>query len=145
VLLVARNPEVSPWAPMLLAVYPVWETLFSIYRKKYLRGHSPHAPDGLHLHMLVYKRLVRFDAGEVLPRHKVRRNARTSPYLWLLTSFSTMPAVLFWNNTPLLMAFCLAFILAYCEMYWAIVRFRSPKILHQRIVVASPRPLEKEG
>ena len=51
VLLVTRNPQVSAWCPMLLAVYPVWETLFSIYRKKFLRGRSPNMPDGLHLHI----------------------------------------------------------------------------------------------
>ena len=28
--LVTRNPEVSAWCPMQLAIYPVWETLFSI-------------------------------------------------------------------------------------------------------------------
>jgi UDP-GlcNAc:undecaprenyl-phosphate GlcNAc-1-phosphate transferase len=30
--LVQRNPAVSPWFPMLLLIYPVWETVFSIYR-----------------------------------------------------------------------------------------------------------------
>lgn len=35
VALVARHPEVSPWFPMLLLCYPVSETLFSIYRKKF--------------------------------------------------------------------------------------------------------------
>ncbi len=136
VLLVGRNPGVSPWCPMLMAVYPVWETLFSIYRKKYLRGRSPNMPDGLHLHMLVYKRLVRFHIGEVLPAHKVSRNSRTSPYLWLLTALSVVPACLLWNSTALLMAFSFVFVMSYCKLYWSIVKFRSPKWLHGRITVA---------
>lgn len=145
VLLVVRNPEVSAWCPMLLAIYPVWETLFSIYRKKHLRGRSPHAPDGLHLHMLVYKRLVRFSAGEALPAHKLSRNSRTSPYLWVLTTISAMPAILFWDNTPVLMAFCVAFVLGYCEVYWSIVKFRSPKWLHRRIDIEPVALLENKS
>lgn len=135
VLLVVRNEAVSAWCPMLMAIYPVWETLFSIYRKKILRGRSPHAPDGLHLHMLIYKRLIRFGAGKVLPVHKTTRNSRTSPYLWALAAISMMPAVLFWNNTPILMAFCVTFVLGYCEVYWSIVTFRAPKWLHRRILL----------
>ena len=133
VLLVMRNPQVSAWCPMLLAVYPVWVTLFSIYRKKFLRGTSPNAPDGLHLHMLIYKRLVRLGGGEALIAHRVRRNSRTSPYLWLLTVASAIPAVLFWTNTPVLIGLCVAFVLGYCRLYWSIVKFKSPKWLHRRI------------
>ena len=144
VLLVARNPSVSAWCPMLLAIYPVWETLFSIYRKKFLRGGSPNVPDGLHLHMLVYKRLVRFGAGQVLATHRTSRNSQTSPYLWLLTSVSVMPATLFWKSTPLLVAFCVVFVLGYCEVYWSIVKFRSAKWLHRRILVASPEVVESK-
>ena len=133
VLLVTRNHQVSAWCPMLFAIYPVWETLFSIYRKKFLRGHSPNMPDGLHLHMLVYKRLVRFGAGTVLPTHRIVRNSQTSPYFWLLTTLSAIPAIVFWNHTALLMGFCVAFAFLYCRLYWSIVHFRSPKWLYRRI------------
>src|SRR5450830_559804 len=37
VTLVERHPTVSPWFPALLLIYPVWETVFSIYRKS-VRG-----------------------------------------------------------------------------------------------------------
>lgn len=103
VLMLARHPEVSAWFPLLLCIYPVFETLFSIYRKRFLRGQSPGMPDGVHLHMLIYKRLVRWAIGSSDARHKVQRNAMTSPYLWLLTSFAVIPAVLFWQNEYLLM------------------------------------------
>ena len=39
VLLVHRNSEVSPWFPLVLLAYPVWETIFSMYRRK-ARGQS---------------------------------------------------------------------------------------------------------
>jgi UDP-N-acetylmuramyl pentapeptide phosphotransferase/UDP-N-acetylglucosamine-1-phosphate transferase len=129
VLLVARHHEVSPWFPLLIVIYPVFETLFSIYRKRFLRGISPGIPDGLHLHMLVYRRLVRWMVGSAVVEHRTRRNSLTSPYLWVLASLSVIPAILFWNNTPALMACAAAFILIYLSLYRMIIRFKSPSWL----------------
>lgn len=129
VLMLARHPEVSAWFPLLLCIYPVFETLFSIYRKRFLRGQSPGMPDGVHLHMLIYKRLVRWAIGSSDARHKVQRNAMTSPYLWLLTSFAVIPAVLFWQNEYLLMFFVAAFSAMYVILYRRLVLFRMPKWL----------------
>src|SRR6202158_5100940 len=41
ILLVMRHREVSAWYPVLLFMYPIFETCFSIYRKKFIRGISP--------------------------------------------------------------------------------------------------------
>lgn len=126
VLLVVRHPEVSPWFPMLLVIYPVFETLFSIYRKKVLRGMSPGVPDGVHLHMLVYKRLVRWAVGSREASDRTQRNALTSPYLWVLSSLAIFPAILFWRSTPILMFFVFVFSLVYIWLYRSIVLFRVP-------------------
>lgn len=130
VLLVARHPEVSAWFPLLVVIYPVFETIFSIYRKRFLRGISPAVPDGLHLHMLVFKRLVRWAMGSTGSLRQA--NAATSPYLWLLCSFSVIPAVLFWNNTPILMSCSALFCFLYIKLYWRIVQFRKPRLLNRR-------------
>lgn len=125
VLLLARHPQVSAWFPLLLCIYPVFETLFSIYRKKFLRGQSPGMPDGVHLHMLIYKRLTRWAGGPNV-RHQTHRNAMTSPYLWLLSSFAVIPAVLFWQYESLLMVFTLSFSALYLILYRKLVRFETP-------------------
>ena len=133
VLLVTRNPEVSAWFPMLLLIYPVWETLFSIYRKAVLRGISPSEPDGLHFHMLVYKRLVKLQVQNPSDEQKVVRNSATSPYLWVLTLMTAIPALIFWNQLGWLLVFCGVFVAFYLEIYWRIVRFRAPKFLVLRL------------
>ena len=115
---------VSPWFPMLLMIYPVFETLFSIYRKKHLRKMSPGVPDGLHFHMLVYKRLVRWMVGSDDVAAKIRRNSLTAPYLWAVTLSAVLPALLFWQSERLLQGACLAFVLFYLWTYTRIVRFR---------------------
>jgi len=129
VLLLHRNPQISPIFTLLLCAYPVFETLFSIYRKKWLRGISPGVPDGVHLHMLVYKRLMRLMVGKNLDRRKTVRNSLTSPYLWVLCLTSVIPAVLFWNNTVMLAVFLVLFMAFYVFLYWSIVRFRTPRWL----------------
>lgn len=125
ILLVQRNPQVSPWFPLLLLIYPVWETLFSIYRKA-ARGYSPGLADALHFHQLIFRRLVRgvFHDGRV--RHLLIRNNRTSPYLWGFTALTVTPAVLFWNSTIALMLFCALFVVLYVWAYLSIVRFKIP-------------------
>lgn len=126
--LVQRNADVSPWFPMLLLIYPVWETVFSIYRKA-VRGVSPGVADALHFHQLIYRRIVRGVFHDDESRRVLMRNNRTSPYLWGFTLLTVVPAVLFWNNTPLLMAFCGLFVVSYVMAYLAIVRFKVPNWL----------------
>ncbi|QYF91991.1 glycosyltransferase [Massilia sp. PAMC28688] len=126
VLLVARNPAVSAWYAILLLIYPVVETVFSIYRRKYIRGVSPGLPDGVHLHMLIFKRVVRYTIGVRDARAVTRRNSLTSPYLWLLSLMAVVPATLCWSNTLALGAFCSMFVMTYVWLYAQIVRFNVP-------------------
>ncbi len=127
IMLVMRNRDVSAWYPVLLFMYPIFETCFSIYRKKFIRGISPGIPDGVHLHMLVYKRLMRWAVGAQTARELTRRNSLTSPYLWLLCLIAVVPATLFWRHTLHLFCFVVVFAATYVWLYMSIVRFKSPR------------------
>jgi UDP-N-acetylmuramyl pentapeptide phosphotransferase/UDP-N-acetylglucosamine-1-phosphate transferase len=130
ILLLHRNPgKVSPLFPLLVCIYPVFETLFSIYRRRFIRAVPPSMPDGIHLHSLIYRRVMRWAVGNRSAKALTRRNSMTSPYLWLLCMFSVVPAVIFWNNTTVLALFLLIFALTYVALYWRIVRFKSPRWL----------------
>ena len=130
IMLVQRHAQVSPWFPMLLLIYPVLETLFSIYRKA-ARGQSPGVADALHFHQLIYRRIVRevFDDDEA--RRMLMRNNRTSPYLWGFAVLTVLPAVLFWNSTPALIAFTALSVVTYVWAYVSIVRFKVPRWLRR--------------
>ena len=93
---------------------------------------SPGVADALHFHQLIYRRIVREVFHDDEARRMLMRNNRTSPYLWAFTLFTVVPAVLFWNNTPVLIAFCLLFVISYVTAYLAIVRFKVPKIFRSR-------------
>ena len=128
VALVQRHSVVSPWFPMLLLIYPVWETFFSIYRKV-ARGQSPGTADALHFHQLIFRRIVRVAFSDDEARQLLARNNRTSPYLWMFAALSVVPAVLFWNNTLVLMACTALFVATYVTAYLMIVRFKVPRWL----------------
>lgn len=130
ILLLQRNPhEVSPLFPLLICFYPVFETLFSIYRRSFLRAVPSSMPDGIHLHSLIYRRVLRWAVGNSSSKALTRRNSLTSPYLWMLCMLSVAPGVLFWNNTAVLGGFLALFGLTYVFLYWRIVRFKSPRWL----------------
>lgn len=124
--LCAKHPEVSPWFALLINGYPIMETLFTIYRRKIHQGKSPGAPDGIHFHTLIYRRILQakhFDST-------LSANARTAPYLWILSGLSITPAVLWWQSTNILISACTLFILSYLWIYSKIVRFKTPSWMH---------------
>lgn len=84
VLLLSRNEEVSTWAVLLVCIYPVFETVFSIWRKDVYRKTGMGKPDKVHFHMLVFRRLV----GQRLGRRSRAwiRHGFTSMYVWLLVA-----------------------------------------------------------
>lgn len=129
VLLVARHIRVSPWFPFTLVIYPVWETLFTIYRRRVIQGQSTGLPDTLHLHQMVFSRLVRWMVGRREAKHLLRRNSMTTPYLWGMGLITIIPALLLWEETLILQIWCICFITFYVWLYRRIVRFRAPKWL----------------
>lgn len=129
VFLVARNAEVSPWFALLLCFYPVFETLFTIYRRLLVRRVSPGLADGVHLHHFIHKRVVK---AILSSKHQVKpilTNSLTAPFLWCFCLIIAVPAVLWWQNTLVLQGFTLLFAVGYVVVYWRIASFKTPRWL----------------
>ena len=126
VLLVGRHPEVSPWFPMLLLVYPIFETIFSMYRRKVLRGVSPGQPDRLHMHQVIYMRLTRTALPASDPESITKLNNQVAPFGWLMTLCSAVPAIVFWKETRWLVAASAVFCLGYLLLYQQFVKPKGP-------------------
>ncbi len=109
VLLVDRNPAVSPWAPLLACGYPIMETIYSMIRRVLSRAH-PGQPDCLHLHSLIKTRLIRPRFGH-WPIHW--RNAIVAPFGWLIAAITGGLGILFMHSTEALIISWLACSLAY--------------------------------
>lgn len=126
VLLVHRNSEVSPWFALAALAYPVCETLFSTFRRR-MHGQAAMEADGLHLHTLVYKRLVRRDG-----KGGMGQNALATVYLAVLCAAVAVPAMVFWDRSPVLQGLVAGFVALYVILYRSIVTFRFPRWLSAR-------------
>jgi len=115
VILLDRNPSVSTWFPLCLVGYPTFETVFSIYRRKFFQKVRHDVPDDLHLHQLVYRQVVRL-RGQA-PRSWIDNNSMTSVPLWFVVMGASALIVYFYDNTQALMWIYLAGILAYKALY----------------------------
>lgn len=118
--LINRHHEISPWFGLLINAYPIFETLFTIWRRRIRKGRNPGTPDRSHIHSILFRRNVRTPR-----RHKKffisNRNSQTSIYLWGLCGLATIPAVLWWNNTLVLAFFFVLFCISYILIYRFII------------------------
>lgn len=98
------TPNISPWFGIALLIYPFWEVIFSIYRRRFIRHLSPVQPDKLHLHTILYKRFL-------------KHNAKTSLFIVLSVSPFMILSTFVSSNDLFLLLISLAFILIYGVIY----------------------------
>jgi hypothetical protein len=74
---------------------------------------------------LVHKRLNRWWRRS--HRHEAWRNSLTSTFFWILTLATVLPALIFWDNSAVLIGLASGFVVAYVWFYSRVVRFRVPR------------------
>ena len=109
-----RNDEVSHWFMLLLSIYPLYETAFSIYRRKLLHKTDASQPDANHLHSLIYRKVISCDRFK---HNKVICNSMVAPVMWLLSLLGIIPAVIWFNNQAMLIIWAFVFMLVYTVIY----------------------------
>ncbi|HXF93579.1 MAG TPA: glycosyltransferase [Nitrospiraceae bacterium] len=129
VAVVQRNPPVSPWFACVALLYPVWETLFSIWRRRVLRHKPAMTADGLHLHHLMYKRLFRRNG-----RNHELHNAAAALTVAGFPLLTILAASVWWSQTPQLQLAALGFVAVYGGVYRALVlrKLRVPLRVQER-------------
>lgn len=134
VLLLSRNEEVSTWAVLLTCIYPVFETVFSMWRKDIYRKTGMGKPDKVHFHMLIFRRVVGQQFGQGAPawlRHGV-----TSFYIWGLVVACQAVAIWMTSTGQGSPAFAVA-IVGFAMVYIAIYRMM--------VVGCFPKQIEPDG
>lgn len=128
-LLPHRSLTLSPMAPVLVGVYPLLETLYTIYRRKFIRSHPVNHPDALHLHTLIYRRLKLNPALDVTSQSKNHANAQVAIIVWGFVAVPALLAVYFYDQTNVLLALIGFFAAAYMYFYWLLMKFKAPRFL----------------
>jgi UDP-N-acetylmuramyl pentapeptide phosphotransferase/UDP-N-acetylglucosamine-1-phosphate transferase len=120
VLVIGRNSEVSPFAALLVCIYPVIEMLFSIYRRK-KKKKSPSSPDRLHLHSIIKRRfLTRWIV--IIPDQF--SNSFTGIVMSFVTLTSAFLANLTFRSTFLSLVGISVILFSYLILYNRLIRFR---------------------
>lgn len=117
ILLPVRNPEVSPWASLLVCAYPIWEAIYSIYRRLKNKSDST-AADDLHLHTLLKTRWIR---KYFIAQPAWLRNSLVAPGIWAATAVLGFLATEFMREPAGLMACFLVFVVLYGLVYRVLV------------------------
>ncbi len=121
VLLLVRNPQVSPWVGLLVFAYPVIEVLYSVVRR-FRDQRSPGSPDGLHLHSLVKIQVIR----KKLPNWSTNmQNAAVSPSIWFFAAVPALFGVVLYNASPAILGLVfVGFVVLYHLAYqWLVQPF----------------------
>lgn len=113
-MFVERHEELSNWFVLLIFIYPMYELLYSIYRRKVIHKTDATQPDAEHMHSLIYKKLL---AYKLFKHNKTMCNSLTAPFLWLLSLAGIIPAVIWHDNQILLIISAFVFMFIYTVIY----------------------------
>lgn len=117
VLLLVRNPQVSTWAVLLTCAYPVWETVFSIYRRHLISHVSSGLADSRHLHQQIFRSM----AGTALLRNMPpwMHHGLATASIWAMVAACQGYAIYFESSSSAAAFGLLLFVLAYMHIYRA--------------------------
>jgi UDP-N-acetylmuramyl pentapeptide phosphotransferase/UDP-N-acetylglucosamine-1-phosphate transferase len=123
VLLLVRNASVNAWEVLSICAYPVIEVLFSIYRRRFIQKVSPGAPDALHLHTLVYRRMV-FRYVDKNSKNPWKRNAAVACIIPPVVAVCVAVSVMVGTSVAMSVLALLAQLILYVAVYGRLVRGR---------------------
>ena len=132
VLLAHRNPDISPMAPVVAGLLPLIETLFSMYRRKLLRDLPVNDADAVHLHTLVYRRLLFNPAAALEPHERNKLNSCVALYFWAPAAVFSVLSCVFLRDTIAQLCLMLGYLSMYLWLYRRLVHFKSPKFMNFR-------------
>jgi len=124
-ILLQKRPEISPFAPIMLGLAPLIEALFSIYRRAIIKKQPISKPDALHLHSLVFRRIVVF-IPLLTKLTKPILNSLVAPFFWISSFFFSFITVLFCEYKYVLFFLFFAYIALYILLFKSILLWKRP-------------------
>jgi UDP-N-acetylmuramyl pentapeptide phosphotransferase/UDP-N-acetylglucosamine-1-phosphate transferase len=111
---------VSPWAPFSLLAYPVFETVFSMFRRKFIHNAKTGQPDAMHLHQLIFVKILR---GQVITDTKemTKKNSSVAPFILIPASINAILVLCFWQSTTVLLPLSIAGCVLYVIVYYKLI------------------------
>ena len=104
-------PLISPFFFCILLFYLFFEVFFSFFRKLFVVRQSPLLPDGQHIHMLLYKLLLKKN------KKKLYSNYTVSIYINLIYLLLIIPGIIFMNNGLICKYYFFSLLIVYVCFY----------------------------
>jgi len=117
VINLTSSSKISVWFALSILIYPVYELVFSMIRKKFFFNSPAMQPDSFHLHMLIHKNLINCNYF----KNKIFCNSSTSIIVWALSLFSIIPSILWYDESLVLFLVCILFIFVYTLLYLKLI------------------------
>jgi UDP-N-acetylmuramyl pentapeptide phosphotransferase/UDP-N-acetylglucosamine-1-phosphate transferase len=120
IMLVERTSTISPFACLLISIYPITEILFSIYRRT-SRNKKSTVADRLHLHSLFGRRYISRIFPNMSPKSK---NSITGLGMSMISIPSGLIVQFIYESTLLCILAGASFVIFYLIAYRRITRFK---------------------
>lgn len=105
-LLTQRHPGISPLFIPLLAIYPLWEVIFSTFRKLFVDKISPFSSDDFHMHQLVYR------------NHAAGKGFLPALFILPVQVILLLAAIICIHSTTALLLLLIGYLSVYCFTYF---------------------------
>ena len=97
IMISSRNEEISPFAILLIIIFPIYETIRSFIRRFFEKQSNSFQPDNRHLHSMIY-----ICINNNSNFYKICPNKLSSCLTMIFPISSTLLASIFYNNQTLL-------------------------------------------
>jgi UDP-GlcNAc:undecaprenyl-phosphate GlcNAc-1-phosphate transferase len=121
IIFFGRHPEISPWAGVLILIYPITEVVFSLLRRL-IKGDSIFKPDKDHLHFRLF---YFFRAKKTF---KKIANPIVMPLLSALWLFPFIASCLFFQKLQYIQVAIVLFIASYVLFYSCFPRTKNRQL-----------------
>ena len=126
VLLPVRNPQISPWAPLMVCAYPLIEVVYSMLRR-FLQKRALGQPDSHHLHSLLCSQVIRRHANDRPPH--TAQNSAVAPLLWVVAGLFAWLGIEWRSSTSALMLCMLVAVCVYHLVHSTLLRMQAARSL----------------
>jgi UDP-N-acetylmuramyl pentapeptide phosphotransferase/UDP-N-acetylglucosamine-1-phosphate transferase len=118
---------ISPWFILCTLIHPVYEVIFSFFRKAVIEKESPFNPDPYHIHQFVFIYLAK------------KNNPLTTLIILPFVLINNLVAIQFYNNHIVLLLLALSYVLLYSLIYYLLYK------KHQKTIKSGDHAMTRKG
>lgn len=117
ILLRKNNLSVSPWFILCTLIHPVYEVIFSFFRKAVIEKESPFKPDPYHIHQLIFIYIAN------------KNNPMTTLIILPFVLINNLIAIQFYNNHLVLVVLAFSYVTLYTVVYMMLYKKNQQTIV----------------